>query len=135
MWVEMTPNPAKRPVARLGAPCGALYDDASSGRGQKRGMKTLKLQRGVANRESAGFLAESIVSVTRALARETGFAKVTMRQIALKLNVTATALYYHFSDKDALFERVAESIFEDLKVENLDQPWAEQLRALSLIHI
>jgi AcrR family transcriptional regulator len=97
-------------------------------------MKTLKLQRGVADRESPGFLAESIVSVTQELARESGFAKVTMRQIALRLNVTATALYYHFSDKDALFERVAESIFEDLKVENLDQPWTEQLRAYVLAY-
>jgi AcrR family transcriptional regulator len=97
-------------------------------------MKTLKLQRSAADRESSGFLADSIVSVTRALARESGFAKVTMRQIALKLNVTATALYYHFSDKDALFERVAESIFEDLKVENPDQPWAEQLRAYVLAY-
>lgn len=97
-------------------------------------MKTLKPQRGVADRESSGFLADSIVSVTQALARESGFAKVTMRQIALKLNVTATALYYHFSDKDALFERVAESIFEDLRVENLDQPWADQLRAYVLAY-
>lgn len=119
----------------LGAARGPFYCEAQIDfEIQKRRMKTLKLQRGVADRESAGFLADSIVSVTRALARESGFAKVTMRQIALKLNVTATALYYHFSDKDALFERVAETIFEDLEVENLDQPWAEQLRAYVLAY-
>lgn len=96
-------------------------------------MKTSKLQR-VPERETAGLQAAGIVSVTRAMAAESGFAKISMRQIASRLNVTATALYYHFSDKEALFERVAESIFEDLEVENPDEPWTEQLRTYVLAY-
>jgi AcrR family transcriptional regulator len=47
-----------------------------------------------------------IVSAARALYFERGPEAVTMRAVAERVGVTATALYRHFADKDALLKEV-----------------------------
>lgn len=47
-----------------------------------------------------------IVSAARALYLERGPEAVTMRAVAERVGVTATALYRHFADKDALLKEV-----------------------------
>lgn len=54
-----------------------------------------------------------ILDATRALLVAAGPAGVTMRAVAERVGVTATALYRHFSDKDSL---LAEVVQEDARV-------------------
>lgn len=47
-----------------------------------------------------------IIDAARALYRERGADAVTMRAVAERVGVTATALYRHFADKDAILREV-----------------------------
>lgn len=76
--------------------------------------------------------AANIVDVTVTMARRLGFGQVSMRLIAAKLGVSATALYYHFRDKDALLERVAEHIIYSIEVPGSHLPWPKRLRRVVL---
>jgi len=76
--------------------------------------------------------AEQIVRVTLRRIRQGGFASVSMRQVAAELNITATALYHHFHDKDALLDTVAARIFDAIPLPDKDLPWTERLRQLVL---
>lgn len=53
-----------------------------------------------------------VLEAARALFLEGGAAAVTMRNVADRVGVTATALYRHFDNKDALVESVVASGFE-----------------------
>ncbi|MBW8910995.1 MAG: TetR family transcriptional regulator [Sphingomonas sp.] len=80
-----------------------------------------------------GLLAERIVETTREIAFEGGFNAVSMRQIAGRLNVTATAIYYHFKSKADLLDRVAEDIVRNIAVPRADQAsWQSRLREFVL---
>ena len=76
--------------------------------------------------------ADQILRVTRRRIRHGGFASVSMRQIADELGITATALYHHFHDKNALLDRVAEMIYESIPTPAPDLHWTERIRALVL---
>jgi AcrR family transcriptional regulator len=54
-----------------------------------------------------------ILDATRALLESAGPAGVTMRAVAERVGVTATALYRHFSDKDSLLSEVLQ---EDARI-------------------
>jgi AcrR family transcriptional regulator len=66
------------------------------------------------------------------MARRKGFAHVSMRRIAAELHVTATALYYHFHDKNELLDRVTGHIMETIPVPDRRLPWPERVRQLVL---
>jgi AcrR family transcriptional regulator len=68
------------------------------------------------------------------LARKGGFASISMRQIADEIDISATALYYHFHNKHALLERIAEIILEQLQIPDATLPWQVRLRKLVLAH-
>ena len=76
--------------------------------------------------------AEQIVRVTLRRIRQGGFASVSMRQVAAELGITATALYHHFHDKDALLDCVAERIYDGIALPDKALPWTERLRQLIL---
>jgi AcrR family transcriptional regulator len=76
--------------------------------------------------------AEQIVRVTLRRIRRGGFASVSMRQIADELGITATALYHHFRDKDALLDRVAELIYDSIPTPARELHWTERIRQLVL---
>lgn len=69
-----------------------------------------------------------IVAVTLRRIREGGFASVSMRQVADELGISATALYNHFPNKDALLDEVAEQIYAAIPQPDRRLPWTERLR-------
>lgn len=76
-----------------------------------------------------GLLPERIIDVTREIAFNEGFGAVSMRQIAGRLNVSATAIYYHFRSKADLLDRVAEEIVRTIAIPRPDQAnWQDRLR-------
>lgn len=82
---------------------------------------------------------QQIVDVTLRRIREGGFANVSMRQVADDLGITATALYNHFTSKDALLDEVAEQIYAAIPKPDPRLPWTERLRlwllAQELVHL
>jgi len=58
-----------------------------------------------------------ILEAAKRLFTEEGFAHATMRRIASVVGVSPTALYLHFSDKEAILQATAEEFFSELLVE------------------
>lgn len=58
---------------------------------------------------------EKILEVSEKLFTEHGYNAVSIRDIAKACNVTNAALYYHFKNKDELFEKVLERHGQRLK--------------------
>lgn len=61
-------------------------------------------------REKADLRAQ-ILEAARRLFAERGYAAVTMREIARQIGYTATALYYHFPDKESLLRELCQVDF------------------------
>jgi len=57
-----------------------------------------------------------ILDAAKRLFTEEGFAHATMRRIASVVGVSPTALYLHFSDKEAILQATAEEFFSELLV-------------------
>ncbi len=55
-----------------------------------------------------------ILEAARSLFAREGYQAVTMREIARKIGYTATALYYHFPDKESLLRELCETDFKAL---------------------
>jgi AcrR family transcriptional regulator len=75
-----------------------------------------------------------ILDAAKRLFIEEGFAQATMRRIAGAVGVSPTALYLHFSDKEAILRAIGEDFFEELLValhetQNSDRPPLARLRA------
>lgn len=65
-----------------------------------------------------------------ALADAEGLDALTVRRLAQDLGVTPMALYWHFSDKDALLAGVADQLLREVRApEPSDAPWADRLHA------
>lgn len=61
-----------------------------------------------------------------------GLDGLTMRRLASSLHVQAGALYWHFADKQALLDAMAEQLFVELgEPVGDDQPWRERVAALA----
>jgi AcrR family transcriptional regulator len=56
-------------------------------------------------------LRASILDAARMLFVERGIDAVSMREIAKKINYSATTLYHHFADKEALLQAVCDEDF------------------------
>ncbi len=82
---------------------------------------------------------QQIVDVALRRIRAGGFANVSMRQVADDLGITATALYNHFSSKDALLDEVAEQIYAAIPKPDPRFPWTKRLRqwllAQEIVHL
>jgi TetR/AcrR family transcriptional regulator, tetracycline repressor protein len=77
-----------------------------------------------------GLSAEAIVALAIRLADKDGLEALTMRRLATELAVTPMALYWHFRDKNALIEAMAEHAIEGIViVDAADAPWQDRLRA------
>lgn len=60
-----------------------------------------------------------------------GLENLTMRALAERLDVTATALYYHFENRDALLKAIVEHETSRLvTARDTSGPWQQQLRQL-----
>jgi TetR/AcrR family tetracycline transcriptional repressor len=65
------------------------------------------------------------------LADAEGLDAVTVRRLAQEHGVTPMAMYWHFSDKDALLDGIAEHLIGAVELPApSDQPWDVQLRAI-----
>jgi AcrR family transcriptional regulator len=58
-----------------------------------------------------------ILEAAKRLFIEEGFPQATMRRIAAAVGVSPTALYLHFSDKEAILQAIADDFFDELLVE------------------
>jgi TetR/AcrR family tetracycline transcriptional repressor len=74
---------------------------------------------------------ETLAAGALALADREGLDAVTIRRLATEHNVTPMALYWHFKDKDAVLEGIAEQIFGSIVLpEPSSKPWDVQLREI-----
>ncbi|MEV0400668.1 TetR/AcrR family transcriptional regulator C-terminal domain-containing protein [Actinoallomurus sp. NPDC050550] len=64
---------------------------------------------------------DHIVSAALALIDADGLAKFSMRKLGAALGADPMAVYRHFTDQEALFDGIAEAIFDELDAASL--PW------------
>ena len=57
-----------------------------------------------------------ITDTARRLFSEFSYLGVSMNEIAKKLNITKAALYYHFTGKAEIYEKVLDNVFNDLSL-------------------
>lgn len=74
----------------------------------------------------------AVATAALALADAEGLEALTIRKLATTLGVTPMALYWHFKDKAALLDGMAEQLFSEIEVpaDDPDEPWDVQLRAV-----
>jgi TetR/AcrR family transcriptional regulator, tetracycline repressor protein len=74
---------------------------------------------------------ETLAAGALALADREGLDAVTIRRLATDNSVTPMALYWHFKDKDAVLDGIAEQVYSSVVLpEPTDAPWDDQLRAV-----
>jgi AcrR family transcriptional regulator len=60
-----------------------------------------------------------------------GLEQVSMRKLAAELSVTPMALYWHFANRDALLDAMAEQVASEVAHDDdPDAPWQQRLRAV-----
>jgi AcrR family transcriptional regulator len=57
-----------------------------------------------------------IIDTSRLFFSEYSYLGVSMSDIAKKLNITKAALYYHFTGKAEIYEKVLDEVFDDLSL-------------------
>jgi len=82
---------------------------------------------------------ERILDAARELFAERGVEAVTMREIARRIDYTATAIYHHFADKNALLQELCAVDFKALayemvKIGHIADP-IERLRRIGLAYV
>jgi AcrR family transcriptional regulator len=75
---------------------------------------------------------DGIVQAATEMALARGIDGVSLRPLATRLGVTATAIYYHVKDKTQLLEMVAKKLFEPISMPDPSLPWTAQMRAFLL---
>jgi TetR/AcrR family tetracycline transcriptional repressor len=83
------------------------------------------------SRPGAGLSPQQIVELAIEHADERGLEDVSMRKLAAELSVTPMALYWHFANRDALVDAMAEHAADNVVYEDdPSAPWQERLRAV-----
>ncbi|MDF2444349.1 MAG: TetR/AcrR family transcriptional regulator, tetracycline repressor protein [Subtercola sp.] len=77
-------------------------------------------------RLSRGVLTASALEI----ADREGLDAVTIRRVASDNSVTPMALYWHFADKEALFDGIAERIYGEVALPDRVTPWDADLHAV-----
>ncbi len=79
--------------------------------------------------DRSGLSSERILQVAVATADRSGLSAVSMRGLARELGVTPMALYWHFADKDALLDAMAEQVVEEAHfADDPEAAWQERYR-------
>ena len=65
----------------------------------------------------------AIIEAAAEVADAGGVAAVTMRSVAKVLNVEAMSLYYHLANKEALLDALADWVFEQIALPELEDHW------------
>jgi TetR/AcrR family tetracycline transcriptional repressor len=71
-----------------------------------------------------------LIALTAELIARDGVRRISMRQVAGELGVSATAIYYHVRDKQELLELTAEAIVSQIRLDRQIEDWREELRLL-----
>ncbi|MET0404130.1 MAG: TetR/AcrR family transcriptional regulator C-terminal domain-containing protein [Cystobacter sp.] len=80
-----------------------------------------------------GIQREQVVRAALELLDEGGMEGVTMRKLAQRLNIQAPSLYWHFANKQALLDGMADALVEPVAREvDASAPWDEVLRSVAL---
>jgi AcrR family transcriptional regulator len=72
---------------------------------------------------------ERIIEAAVAVADRGGLAQVSMRNVGKELGVEAMSLYHHIADKAALLDRLANWVFTQIDLPDLDAPWRPAMAA------
>ena len=75
---------------------------------------------------------DAIINVALDMAVTKGFDTISLRPLAARLDVSATALYYHVKDKTTLLEAVAKKLLEPLGMPDPSLHWTERMRRFLL---
>jgi TetR/AcrR family tetracycline transcriptional repressor len=74
---------------------------------------------------------QRIIAAALELLKEEGLASITLRKLATKVDMQAPALYWHFKDKEALVDYMAEAILQkelkELEPRSDSESWQEWL--------
>src|ERR1700712_2980199 len=74
---------------------------------------------------------EALAAGALALADREGIEAVTIRRLAADHCVTPMALYWHFKDKDAVLDGIAERIYASVRLPDpTSKRWDKQLRSV-----
>ena len=71
---------------------------------------------------------EEIVEAALHLMEDGGLAKLSMRKLAEKLGLSPMAPYYYIGNKDALLDRMVDTVIEPVRVPG-EGPWDERVRS------
>jgi TetR/AcrR family transcriptional regulator, tetracycline repressor protein len=72
---------------------------------------------------------DAVAHAAIALTDTEGLEALTIRRLATGLGVTPMALYWHFADKDALYDGIAETVLAEVRLpEGGTDPWDVELR-------
>lgn len=75
---------------------------------------------------------DHVIETALQLLNETGIEGLTMRKLAQVLNVKAASLYWHFLNKQALLEGLADAMFDQVALFlPEEQPWQETLKQVA----
>lgn len=66
---------------------------------------------------------KAIIEAAAEVADAGGVAAVTMRNVAKVLGVEAMSLYYHLANKEALLDALADWVFEQISLPDLEEHW------------
>jgi len=75
-------------------------------------METIAKQTGDVIRDTK----KNVIDTARHLFSDFSYLGVSMNDIAKKLNITKAALYYHFTGKKEIYEKVLDNVFNDLSL-------------------
>jgi AcrR family transcriptional regulator len=122
-----------RAVARFGGvlavPIAGTYSLRDAAERLEAVLKTSK----AARRPPEGLSEQQIVQVALTLIKRDGADQFSMRQLAKSLRVTPMAVYYYFSNKDALFERIGDTVLARVpRPAPSGRLWRDELRAYAL---
>ncbi len=75
---------------------------------------------------------EEVIATALGLLDESGLEGLTMRKLAETLKIQAPSLYWHFANKDALLDGMAEALLVPVAVElRAGEPWDARLAAIA----
>jgi AcrR family transcriptional regulator len=72
-----------------------------------------------------------ILETALQIATESGIDAVSMRSVAVRVDLTAMALYPHVPSKDAMLDGIVDRLVARVKLPSPDAPWDERLRQLA----
>jgi len=76
---------------------------------------------------------DQVISSALALLAEDGIEGLTLRKLALALQIQAPSLYWHFPNKQALIDGMADALVETVARDiSPTQPWDDQARLIAL---